>query len=290
MTSKQAVHFQLVLNGQENNNPMEHYEEIKDYLLNEKKANYLLSCIEENESNKLHIHIYVQFKNRTRLSPSKLHGAHFDKCNGSSSDNQNYLLKIKNLFGINNTLDEIGEVRFIANKKEGVKYEMLVKDLENIDYEKVTTKQFKIWKEIKFNNSYKKEDIYKPNVEVNYIWGESGSGKSKRVFNSLGSDELFDRVKYSNGFWLGVNTIHPVTTCWYDDFRPSDMKPSEFINFIDYYKNQMNIKFVGNWTNQYTKIFITSIFDPHEMYANVPEETREQWIRRMKIIHVEQFS
>lgn len=281
--SLQAKHFQLTMNKAS----LKYYEDLKDYLLNDKKATYLLSCLEENSNNELHIHIYVQFKERTRLATNKCYHSHIETCKGSTSDNQNYILKIKNLWKVNNTLDEIGTPIMIASKKEGVKYEMLVKDLESVEYEKVTTKHFKTWRELKFNTSYKKENIYKPDIEVYYIWGESGSGKSKRVFNSIRSDELFDRVSYSNGFWNGVNTVHPVTTCWYDDFRPSDMKPSEFIKFIDYYKNQMNIKFVGNWVNQYTKIFITSIFDPREIYSNVPDETREQWIRRMKIIHKE---
>lgn len=282
----QAKHFQLTINK----SIMRYYEEIKDFLINEKKATYFISCLEENNKEELHIHIYVQFNDRIRLYSKDVYHAHIEKCNGSTSDNQNYILKMKNLFKLNNTLDEIGSPKMIANRKQGVKEEMLVKNLESVEYENVTIKQFKIWKEINNNKSYKKNDIYKKEVEVIFIWGESGSGKSKKVYNSLGEDEMFDRVKYSNGFWLGVNTIHPVNTCWYDDFRPSDMKPNEFINFIDYYKNQMNIKFVGNWVNHYNKIFITSIFDPKEMYAGVPEETREQWIRRMKIIHKEKFN
>ena len=281
--SLQAKHFQLTMNKAS----LKYYEDLKDYLLNDKKANYLLSCLEENSKNELHIHIYVQFKERTRLASNKCYHSHIESCKGSTSDNQNYILKIKNLWKVNNTLDEIGTPTMIASKKDGVKYEMLVKDLEKVEYDKITTKHFKTWKEINSCKSYKKNDIYKKEVEVYFFWGESGSGKSKKVYNSLGEDEAFDRVKFSNGFWLGVNTLHPVNTCWYDDFRPSDMKPNEFINFIDYYKNQMNIKFVGNWVNHYTKIYITSIFDPTEMYAGVPEETREQWIRRMKIKHVE---
>lgn len=281
--SMQSKHFQITMNKAS----LEWYEELKDYLLNEKKATYLLSCLEENSKGELHIHIYVQFNERTRLASNKCYHSHIEMCKGSTSDNQNYILKIKKAWKLNNILDEIGIPTMIANKREGIKNEMLVKDLENIEYERVTIKQFKTWKEINSNRSYKKDDIYKKDVEVVFLWGESGSGKSRRVFTDfIGQDEEFDRVKFSNGFWLGVNTLHPVNICWYDDFRPSDMKPNEFINFIDYYKNQMNIKFVGNWVNHYTRIYITSIFDPREMYAGVPEETREQWIRRMQIIHV----
>lgn len=281
----QAKHFQLTINK----SIMRYYEEIKDYLINEKKATYFISCLEENSKEELHIHIYVQFSDRTRLYSKDVYHAHIEKCNGSTKDNQNYILKIKKLFKLNNTLDEIGNPKMIANRKQGVHNEMLVKDLEKLNYDEVTIKQWKIWRDIQGNKSYTKKELYKERkeLEIIYIWGESGTGKSKKVFDMLGDDEKVDKVKYVNGFWLGVNTVHPVTTCWYDDFRPSDMKPVEFINFVDYYKNQMNIKFINSWLNQYKKIYITSIFDPHEIYSCIPEEHKNQWLRRTKIIHME---
>ena len=47
----------------------------------------------------------------------------------------------------------------------------------------------------------------------------------------------------------------------YDDFRDSHMKPSEFINFIDYNVHGLNIK-NGEIQNNYKYIIITSVQDP----------------------------
>ena len=193
------------------------------------------------------------------------------------------LTKIKRAYNTNNIIDEIGTIR-LNEFKSNLAISLMEKELEEVE-----TKEFKTWKEVKTIKSFTKKDIYKPQVEVTYIYGESGIGKSKKVFEMLEEDEKFDRVKFSNGFWIGVNQMLPVKTCWYDDFRDSQMPAVEFINFIDYYKNQMNIKYCPSWTNQYEKIYITSIQSPHEIYKNLPDETREQWLRRLKIIHMKKF-
>ena len=63
------------------------------------------------------------------------------------------------------------------------------------------------------------------------------------------------------------------------------MKASEFINLIDYNKHNMNIK-GSKVMNNYKLIIITSIIHPKNIYNNMPEETKEQWLRRIKIINM----
>lgn len=273
-----AKNFQLTLNEI----TMTFYEEIKQYLI-EREPNYFISCLEENKKEKLHMHIYVQYPRCVKLSPHKTLGAHIEVCRGSPQENKAYIEKIKTTFGIDNVYEEIGNMRL-----NGIKSDLAISLMEK-EIGEVTKSEFKIWKEIKNITSYTKQKIYKPDVEVYYIWGESCTGKSKKVFDMLGEDEKFDRVKFEKGFWIGVNQYDPVETCWYDEFRDSHMPASEFINFIDYYKNQMNIKYCPSWVNCYKKIFITSIQSPHEIYKNLPEEARTQWIRRLKIIHKEKL-
>ena len=273
-----ARNYQLTINESK----LEKYEEIKEYLLGF-EPNYLYSCIEENKRGSLHMHIYVQFTRQIRLSTKKTHGAHIEVCKGTPQENKNYIDKIKRAYNTNNIIDELGTI-----KLGGIKSDLAISLMEK-ELEEVQTNEFKIWKEVKTIRSFTKKDIYKPQIEVIYIYGESGIGKSRKVFEMLDEDEKFDRVKFANGFWIGVNQMLPVKTCWYDDFRDSQMPAAEFINFIDYYKNQMNIKYCPSWINQYEKIYITSIQSPHEIYKNLPAETREQWIRRLKIIHMEKF-
>jgi len=279
-----SKHIQLTINK----DIIKYYEEIKDYLINEKKATYFISCLEENKRNELHIHIYVQFNERIRLYARDVYHAHIEGCNGSTTDNQNYIIKIKKLFKVNNTLDEIGTPKMITSRKKGDKIKF-ASQLKGLPFEEVKISHYKIWKEVNLNKTLTPAITHKPDLKVYYLWGESGVGKSKKVFTELiGKDEQYDQVSFNGTFWDGVNTEEPSEIAVYDDFRPSDMKPSEFIKFIDKNVHPMNIKYERNWFNRYKRIYITSIFDPHEIYSSIPEEAKNQWLRRTEIIHVEE--
>lgn len=124
------------------------------------------------------------------------------------------------------------------------------------------------------------------NVEVYYIHGPSGVGKSHLARKLLQeymrehSVSSCDIVEYKNEFWNGVVNNE---VCWYDDFRDSDMKPREFIKFVDYMPQRMNYK--GGYTlNRYKFIVITSVQKPNELYRNVSDEPRKQWERRIRFI------
>lgn len=280
--SLQAKHFQLTMNKAS----LKYYEELKDYLLNDKKAIYLLSCLEENSKNELHIHIYVQFNERTRLAANKCYHSHIEMCKGSTKDNQNYILKIKKEWRLNNTLDEIGTPILIANRKNGDKCK-LVKDLKGLPFEEVKISHYKVWKDVNYNKTLTPATTHKPDLKCYYLYGDSGVGKSRKVFTELlGENERYDQVSFNGTFWDGVNTEEPSEIAVYDDFRPSDMKPSEFIKFIDDNVHPMNIKYERNWMNRYKRIYITSIFDPKEIYSCIPEEQKNQWLRRTEVIHV----
>ena len=129
------------------------------------------------------------------------------------------------------------------------------------------------------DNILKASEQYKQ-VTVIYYWGKSGVGKTKTALQYIRDycGDKYCEVKYSNKFWIGVNT--KVDVALYDDFRDSHMTPSEFINFIDYNIHNLNIK-GGYVKNKFRHIFITSIQNPEEIYKNCPEEYREQWLRRM---------
>jgi len=90
-----------------------------------------------------------------------------------------------------------------------------------------------------------------------------------------------DMIKYCNCFYLGTSRMAKVAI--YDDFRDSHMKPSEFINLIDYNKHWLNIK--GNSIlNDYLIIIITSVQKLSKIYRNVDDEPRAQWERRVQVI------
>lgn len=278
--TKAANAFQITLNETDN------FTEIKKYLSNLKTFQYAIACKEKAPSTgHEHIHIYVQFTNTIRLSLKNLKGAHVEKCYGSAQQNIKYIKKT----GEENVIWEEG----LPKMKGGV----TVKELKEMDKEKrdnLPAVYFNIIQKVNEQeaNQMTLEDFEKK-VEVVYIYGESGVGKTqkakaliKEYFEKTGQ-KTFNLVKYENNFWLNVSEISEVAL--YDDFRDSHMKPSEFINFIDYNVHPMNIK-GGCIKNKYKYIIITSVQSPNDLWKNVQErdsEPKKQWLRRMKTIYME---
>lgn len=264
-----ARRFQLTLNEPER------YQSVVNWITHHSTFRYLISCKEKAPStDHEHIHIYVVFKNIFRFPCPNPWGAHVEICRGSTKSNIKYIEKDGNI------LDEIGD-----KPHQGSKFSF--NDLRNMETpDDLPANYFKTWTAVKtFNMSMTVNDCYKPGIKVFFVYGPSGSGKTKWVAEQI-KDQSFDRISYHNNFWEGVSMDKSVKIAWYDDFRDSDMKPSEFIKFIDYYANNLNIK-GSHVINHYDTIYITSIQDPETIYRGMmAEEPRKQWLRRLEKVEI----
>lgn len=263
-----ARRFQFTLNE------VDKYDKLADAI--KSKVNYkaMISCMETAPSTgHVHAHIYAMFSKPVRWV--QVCGEHVEICRGSHKANIEYICKN-------------GDIIEKCNIEEARDTKMTAKELQMMSYEDVLQLApglVKTWKAIRYiEPSLTRENCYKPNIKVYYVWGPSGTGKTKYVYDHLPSDQDFDSVSHYNGFW--INTRPGVKVAWYDDFRDSHMKPSEFISFIDYYVHPMNVKGDSHY-NRYETIFITSVQDPETIYKNVSDEPRRQWLRRMQIIHID---
>ena len=254
------------------------YQELASYLKSFKSFRYILSAKEKAPTTgHEHIHIFCFYKQTISITLSKTCGSHVEVCRGSDMQNIQYIKKDGDIVEEEGELPHQGKLHSVG-------------ELQSIsDPHDLLSMELKAWDNARtLNQRCKLDEVYKPNIKVYYVHGESGSGKTKWVFDKLRElelDGLFDRVKYCNGFWTGVSRDGLSKAAWYDDFRDSSMPVQEFINFIDYYANQMNIK--GNHVlNRYQFIFITSVQDIEEIYKNVSGEPRQQWMRRVEQIEV----
>ena len=270
------------------------YPDIRQYLTNLKNFQYLISAKEIcPDTGREHIHIFVQFNKPSNVSQNKCFNAHLDISRGTPEQNIKYVTKDGNI------LDEIGEHKTNA-KTRFVSYN----DIKNmtpaqrgeLSYTNANLiEKFNTLDELKFRKKNSKKGFLPGGyIFVKYIWGNSGTGKSELAMNIMeglfGDDDnlFFDRVKYIDHFWNGVsgNTEY----CIYEEFRDSQMTPHEFINFIDYNVNILNVK--GSYKlNKYKYICITSTQNPHEIYQNIKhrDEPKKQWLRRMEVIHIDQL-
>ena len=263
-------------------NEVEHWDELRDYVSKHPQFQYGIATLEKAPTTgHKHIHCYVQFKQQTKVSKEKTANCRIDPCKGSAQQNINYIKKVDDPDKRGDIIWEEGSPIHkggptIKELKEMPKEER--DNLPGLYFNIVNKLNQEDAKMLKGSEMFKETKVY-------WYWGESGLGKTKRAYEEIG-ERTFNEVKFDGNFWHGASENCNIAL--YDDFRDGDMKPRELINFIDYNKHIMNVK-GGSIRNQYTEIYITSIQSPEEIYKNVGEEPRKQWLRRItEILHFEQ--
>lgn len=265
-----ARRFQFTLNE------FDKYQTLVDAIKGKTNFKAMISCKETAPTTgHVHAHIYALFSQP--VTWRQVCGEHVEMCRGSHKKNVEYICKNGDIIEKCN-LDDVRDTKMSALDLINMRY---------VDAVQLPPYAFIQWMRIKnVKGPMKKKECYKPNVKVYYIWGnQTGIGKTKFVYDHLEDDEEFEKIKFENGFWNDV--IGESSVAWYDEFRDSDMRVKEFLNFIDYYVHPMNVK-GGSVRNNYTKIFITSLFSPEQIYKNSSGEVRGQWLRRMEIIHIDE--
>lgn len=257
-------------------NEVEKYDEIKEKLKTLKSCDYVISCRENAPTTgHEHIHIYAHFTSSYKLCKKILQtGVHVDICRASPQQCIEYVKKDGNI------IDEWGN-----EPRQGPHTVGALAEIDNPN--ELNWNEFNTWKKIRETMSNDINiDEWSKNVKVYYIRGPSGCGKTERAKlivreNIEKYGKIVNRVKYENGYWIGVGINAKIAI--YDDFRDSHMRASEFINFIDYNRQIMNIK-GGSILNNYELIIITSVQPLLDIYQNMNDEPRKQWMRRIEEI------
>ena len=261
--------FQLTLNQPEKLNEllanMKTYKSL-DY--------YMVSHLESGEETQHeHYHIYVHFKNLIKLNIKKCCGAHIEYVRGSYNDNLIYFTKQGPL------TTEWGE-----KPHQGLK---TVKELKEMNIEEVPPQYYRIKKEIdaeeqdesnffEMLDEIEKDELKAP--KIIYITGGTGKGKTYKAYKlALENYEKKDigKLTLKNDFF---DVINKSAKCFViEEFRPSQIKASDFLQLTDKYGFRANIK--GGFVSLRPEmLIICSIIEPEKIYK---EEINQQFIRRI---------
>lgn len=225
---------------------------------------------------KKHFQSYCYFKNPRSFTSmkKKLPTSHIEKAKGNAKHNFTYCSK---------------DGKYIEEGEMPTQGKPSASKLKYMTNEEIIDMNPRCWRAYATARDELNMDIdvdeWEKKVEVVYIQGESGVGKTEMAKQLVREKaDTYGRkinvVKYENNFWSGIGNADVAI---YDDFRDSHMKPSEFINFVDYNTHRMNIK--GSCKiNKFKYIIITSVMKLEEIYRNVTGEPRAQWMRRIKVI------
>lgn len=279
------------------NNPVDKgytHEQIERLLKSFNSFEYGCLCDEIGEQETPHTHIFVIFKNAVMFSTiqSKFYGAHIEPANGNNQQNRDYIRKEgkwaedeKKETNLIETFKEFGEMppdREAGKKLKVEVYEMVKAGASNYEiiekYPIAMNMLDNIEKVRQMVQNEMQKDTFR-DLYVEYIWGDSGVGKTRSVM---------DKYSYVNVYRV-TNYLHPFDgykgqdVIIFDEFR-SSLPLTDMLNYLDGYPIELPCRYADKQAC-YTKVYIISNIPLGEQYPNIQSYEPKSWEALKRRIH-----
>lgn len=285
------------------NNPLDHgfhHEHIKELLEQFQSLQYWCMCDEVGKEGTPHTHVYVVFKNPvmfTTLQP-RFYGAHIEIANGSNLENRDYVRKEgkwttneKRETNLTNTFEEYGTLPpdRAKGKSDSEAILQMVKDgASNAQIIEAFPSAMNRLQHIEKSRQTLLEERYREtfrNLEVCYLYGDTGAGKTRSVMERFGYSNVFRATNYAHPFdnYQGQDVVI------FEEFR-SSLPIGDMLNYLDGYPVDLPCRYADK-VACYTKVFIISNIPLEQQYCNIQEEQPETYKAFLRRIgKVEQLS
>lgn len=289
------------------NNPAEHgfsHDAIVERIENLASVVYWCLCDEIGSEGTYHTHLYICFQNPKMhtVIGNAFPGAHRENVKGTSQQNRDYVLKDGDKYnkqadgsydyvdssgkrhtGTNfgDTFMEWGEMpreqqgkskdveKILALLRDGANNMEIVEQVPsamlNMDKVERTRSMFR---DAEFADCWR-------DLEVTYIFGKTGSGKTRSVMDKYGYSSCYRVTDYKYPF----DTYDGQDVLIFEEFR-SSLKHGDMLNYLDGYPLLLPCRYF-NRQACFTKVFIITNIPPDEQYRNVDKESRDAFYRRI---------
>lgn len=279
------------------NNPIEKgytHEVIKERIKEMKSVIYSCMSDEVGENGTFHTHIFIAAASAIRFSTiqNRFEGGHFEMANGTSQQNMEYVFKIgkwekdkKKETNLPETHEEYGE---LPVERQGARndindlYDMIKSGLANYEILESNPQYMMHIDKIERARQIVREEKYKTvwrDIEVKYITGRTGTGKTRNVMEKYGYQNVYRVTDYDHPFdsYKGQDVLV------FEEFR-SSLKIQDMLNYLDGYPVELPCRYV-NKVACYTKVYIITNIDFTDQYRNIQEESPETWKAFKRRIH-----
>lgn len=266
------------------NNPSEHADTHESINSRMKELSYQYYCLCDEigeKENTPHTHLYFVCENAVHFSKVKklFPNAHIESAKGSSRDNRNYIRKegkyensSKKETNLPETFEEYGKMPLDkAEKNETVSAQVLqmIKDgFSNTEIiEKFPSYFSKIGHIEKMRQEYLNEKFCneRRDVEVIYIYGPTGTGKTRHVMDTYDYKNVCKITNYNHPF----DNYKNQDVILFDEFRDS-IPISDMLQYLDCYPCILPARYADK-VACFTKVYITS---------NIPIEKQFEYIQK----------
>ena len=279
------------------NNPSEKgltHERLREILGGMKSVIFWCMADEIGENGTYHTHLYLQGRGGINFSTIKkrFDGGHFEMAKGTALQNKEYVSKTgkwehdkKHETCVPDTYEEWGEmpVERQGSRNDLADIYVMIKDgLSNFEImEQIPDIMFQLDKlEIVRQTIRDKEYAEKwRDLEITYIWGSTGTGKTRSIMERYGYRNVYRVTDYSHPFdgYMGQDVI------LFEEFR-SSISLGDMLKYLDGYPVVLPCRY-ANKQACYTKVYIVSNIPLRQQYTGIQREEPETWLaflRRIK--------
>lgn len=243
-----------------------------------------------------HTHLFLCFDSPVRFKTIKGNfiTAHIESAKGSIEQNLTYIMKSgkwsstdKAETTIDGTFEEFGE-KPAENKGKN-------RDLEEL-YHMIVNEELTNSEIIRLNNDYilhiekldrirtmhlqeKFKGTRRLQLEVTYVQGITGSGKSRDILDTFGDENVY-RV---------TDMLHPFDhyncekVLVFEEFR-SSLPLKDMLNYLDIYPIQLQARYANRYAC-YDKVFICTNWKLEKQYEELQQSDKESWSAFLRRIH-----
>ena len=234
-----------------------------------------------------HYHVYIVYKYPKLFSTIKkaFPEAHIDKVLGTHSQARDYVLKDgkwkdtdKEDTRIDGTQIEFGTLppdRASTSDIKGVIYELIKDGLSTYEILELhpecmgdisTIERVRlILKEEEYRHTFRK-------LEVTYIYGKTGTGKSRSVMEQWGYENVYRVTDYAKH---PFDTYNGQDVVVFEEFR-SSLQIQDMLNYLDGYPLTLPARY-SNKVACFTKVYILTNIPLESQYQNIQRESAETW-------------
>lgn len=266
---------------------------IKDILSTMRSVIYYCMADEVGENGTYHTHLFICGRGGIRFSTLKKNfaGAHFEMCKGTAQENMEYVSKTgkwekdrKHETCVPDTFEEYGEMPVERKGRRDDMddlYSMIKDGLSNYEILEQMPETLLNLDKVEMARQTVVQEAYKDkwrDLEVCYIYGMTGTGKTRSVMERYGYPNVFRVTDYSHPFdnYRGQDVVI------FEEFR-SSIRLSDMLNYLDGYPLELPCRYANKYAC-FTKVFLISNVPLSDQYKDDKYENTQAFYRRIKTV------
>lgn len=267
-------------------------------LLNQLSPTYFVITDEIGEEGTPHTHIYLQRNSNLRFSTikRKFPTAHIERAYGSAKQNRDYLAKDgkwvnteKAKTSVEGSFYEWGNLpteqeerspamsALLQALKDGLTTTEIIESFPQFGFK---VKEIELLRETLRHEKFHKE---KRPVHVIYLFGASGAGKTRSIYEAHGAENICRVTDYSGPNGVRFDAYHGQSVIVFEEFH-SQIPIENMLNYLDIYPLMLPARYSGR-VACYTTVYITSNLSLEEQYEDIQHRKMETWRAFLRRIH-----